>query len=46
METDTIWPQMKQTMAVSEPMAPINNEVDFIDIGMNLFAMGHDDKLN
>lgn len=32
METDTIWPQMKQTTAVSESLAPMNNEVAFTDI--------------
>lgn len=35
METDTIWPQMKQTTAVSESLAPMNNEVAFTDIGMS-----------
>lgn len=39
METDTIWPQMKQTTAVSESLAPMNNEVAFTDIGMSTSSL-------
>lgn len=46
MITDTIWSQMKQTTAVGESMAPIDNEVDFIDIGMNFLALTLKNKLN
>ena len=40
MLSDANWPQMKQTKAVGESMAAIDNAVDFIDIGMNFFAFG------
>lgn len=33
------WPGMKQTKAVGESMAAIDNAVDFIDIGMNFLAL-------
>lgn len=46
MNTDTIWSQMKQTTAVGESMAQIDNEVDFIDIGMDFLALTLKNKLN
>lgn len=39
METDTIWSQMKQTTAVSESLASMNNEVAFTDIGMDICSL-------
>lgn len=46
MINDTIWSQTKQTTAVGESMAPIDSEVDFIDIGMNFLALALKNKLN
>ena len=45
MLSDANWPQMKQTTAVGEPMAAIDNAVDFIDIGMNFLALAPKNKL-
>lgn len=46
MLSDVNWPQMKQTKAVGESMAAIDNAVDFIDIGMNFLALAPRNKLN
>jgi len=45
MLSDASWPQMKQTKAVGESMAAIDNAVDFIDIGMNFLALTPKNKL-
>lgn len=46
MISDTIWPQMKQTTAIGESMAPLDNVVDFIDIGEKCLALALEKKLN
>ena len=46
MISDTNWSETKQTTAVGESMAPIDNVVDFIDIGMNFLALTLENKLN
>ena len=46
MLSDANWPPMKQTEAVGESMAAIDNAVDFIDIGMNFLALKPKNKLN